>query len=168
MALDLNPNQIGAAQNGTHFEQIYQRAILALQNAVSAFDDAKDVTRLMRTEQDSLVELQASIQNQERAYTNALIELYGTPYTDDIGPGKTYKQGYAGPDFFNFALTDKVEFDFPDMWNYSSKTKWDIEIMDLPRGYEISTDAGISFIPAAVDFEGLNAWINNRPQHRPH
>ncbi len=29
LALDLNPNQIGAAQNGTHFEQIYQRAILA-------------------------------------------------------------------------------------------------------------------------------------------
>ena len=151
LALDLNPNQIGAAQNGTHFEQIYQRAILALQNAVSAFDDAKDVTRLMRTEQDSLVELQNSILNQERAYTNALIEIYGTPYTDDIGPGKTYKQGYAGPDFFNFALTDKVEFDFPDMWNYSSKTKWEIPIMDLPRDYRDRSDTGITFGPVTVD-----------------
>ncbi len=116
----------------------------------------------MRTEQDSLVELQASIQNQERAYTNALIELYGTPYTDDIGPGKTYKQGYAGPDFFNFALTDKVEFDFPDMWNYSSKTKWEIPIMDLPRGYTSWIDEWITFRPAPIDgvTPGADSGVN--------
>ena len=35
------------------------------------------------------------------AYTNALIELYGTPYSDDIGTGKLYPQGYSGPDFFH-------------------------------------------------------------------
>ena len=54
----------------------------------------------MRSEQDSLEDLQTAIDEQERAYTNSLIELYGTPYTDDIGTGKFYPQGYSGPDLF--------------------------------------------------------------------
>src|SRR5690606_41927409 len=52
----------------THFEQIYQRAIRSLNNGVAAFDDAKDVTRLMRSEQDSLAEFQAAVVRQEQAY----------------------------------------------------------------------------------------------------
>ena len=35
---------------------------------------------------------------QELAYNNQLIEIYGTPYPDDIGPGGFYPQGYTGPD----------------------------------------------------------------------
>ena len=160
LALDLNPNQIGAAQNGTHFEQIYQRAILALQNAVSAFDDAKDVTRMMRSEQDSLVELQASILSQERAYTNALIELYGTPYPDDIGPGKTYKQGYAGPDFINFSIVDPAEIDFPTVWNYSTAESWFFPMMDLAPNYATSQDFRITFRQFSPDREyGLGMTV---------
>jgi hypothetical protein len=146
LALDLNPNQIGAAQNGTHFEQIYQRAMLALQNAVSAFDDAKDVTRLMRGEQDSLVSLQASILSQERAYTNALIEIYGTPYPDDIGPGKTYKQGYTGPDFINFSIVDPAEIAFPEVWNYSPADSWFFPMMDLAPDYATTDEFRITFL----------------------
>ena len=156
MAFDLNPNQIGAAQNGTHFEQIYQRAVVALQNAVSAFDDAKDVTRMMRSEQDSLEALQASILSQERAYTNALIEVYGTPYPDDIGPGKTYKQGYAGPDFINYSIVDPSEFDFPDVWNYSSATRWSFPLMNLADNYEFSDDIRITFV--SIDPTNRATW----------
>ncbi|MEI6343185.1 MAG: hypothetical protein WCR07_14635, partial [Verrucomicrobiota bacterium] len=131
LALDINPNQIGGTTGGTHFDQVYQRAIQALKNAQSAFDDAKDVTRLMRSEEDSLSRFQASVLNQERAYTNMLVEIYGTPYPDDVGPGKTYVQGYEGPDFIHYGYVDKADFDFPDLWNLSSKTAWKIPIMDF-------------------------------------
>jgi hypothetical protein len=112
MAFDINPNQVTADSNGTHFEQIYQRAKVALNNAVAAFDDAKDVTRLMRSEQDSLSEIRDGIAKQESAYTQALIELYGTPYADDIGVGKTYKQGYEGPDLLHYGYVDLPEQNF--------------------------------------------------------
>ena len=112
MAFDINPNQVIGDSNGTHFEQIYARAIVALNNAVAAFDDAKDVTRLMRSEQDSLSEVQNGVAKQEASYNHALIELYGTPYTDDIGVGKTYKQDYNGPDLIHFGYVDLPEQSF--------------------------------------------------------
>jgi hypothetical protein len=61
MAMDLNPNAVVGQEGGTHFEQVYERAVRALGNAVGAFNEAKDVTQLMRSEQDSLTELQAQI-----------------------------------------------------------------------------------------------------------
>lgn len=109
VALDINPNTVVGANNNTHFEQIYSRAKVALNNAVAAFDDAKDVTRLMRSEQDSLAGVQAAVAQQELAFNNALIELYGTPYTDDIGPGKTYVQNYAGPDLVHYNYVETPE-----------------------------------------------------------
>lgn len=112
MAFDINPNQVTADGNGTHFEQIYSRATAALNNAVAAFDDAKDVTRLMRSEQDSLTDVNDGIAKQETAYNNSLIELYGTPYADDIGVGKTYKQDYSGPDLIHFGYVDLPEQTF--------------------------------------------------------
>lgn len=132
LVFDVNPNFVVGVPEGTHFEQIYARAIKALGNAVAAFDDAKDVTRLMRSEQDSLVELQNSILQQETAYTNALIELYGTPYPEDVGPGKTYKQGYQGPDLLHYSYVDLPEYDIPEMWSYSNTTSWEFEIKDVP------------------------------------
>ena len=112
LAFDLNPNVVVGPDNGTHFEQIYQRAKTALNNAVLSFDDAKDVTRLMRSEQDSLADFQTAVSKQELAYRNALIELYGTPYSDDIGAGKTWKQGYPGPDLIHFAYVNIPESSF--------------------------------------------------------
>src|SRR4030095_10326734 len=60
---DLNPNG-GTAEGNTPFEQIYTRAKTALQNAVVSFDDAKDVTRLMRSEEDSVADLRAAVDKQ--------------------------------------------------------------------------------------------------------
>ena len=109
IAFDIDPSVVVGTDNGTHFEQIYQRAKKALNNAVASFDDAKDVTRLMRSEQDSLAEFQARVAEQEMAFTHKLIDLYGTPYPEDIGPGKTYPQGYTGPDFYHYMYVDRPE-----------------------------------------------------------
>jgi len=118
VAFDINPSLIvnptgGTPEGVTHFEQIYNRAVAALANASVSFDAAAGVTRLMRSQNDSLADYQASILSQERTYTNMLIEIYGTPYTDDIGPGKTYVQGYSGPDLLHYMYVDNAEL-FPN------------------------------------------------------
>jgi hypothetical protein len=106
VALDIDPNS-----ESTHFEQIYERATIALGNAATAFDSTKGMTQLMRSEEDSLVGLQTSVDEQELAYKYDLIDLYGTPYPDDIGPGKTYKQGYDGPDLYHYMYVDDLGLD---------------------------------------------------------
>ena len=104
LAFDVAPVAVDAGF--THFEQIYDRATKALQNTVTAFNNAKDSTRLLRQQGDSLAAAREVIIEQEQAYTNQLIELYGTPYPDDIGPGKTYVQDYVGPDLLHFGYID--------------------------------------------------------------
>ncbi len=99
LAFDISPTEIDAGK--THFEQIYERAISALQNASAAFINAKDSTQFLRRQEETLAGQRNAIAEQERAFTNQLIEIYGTPYPDDVGPGKTYQQGYTGPDLFH-------------------------------------------------------------------
>ena len=106
---DINPLQVTGANPMTHFEQVYQRAVVALNNAVVAFNDAQNVTEQMRSEEDSLADLQAGVLAQETAYNNQLIELYGTPYTDDLGPGKTYPQNFTGPDLIHFTYVENPD-----------------------------------------------------------
>ncbi len=136
LVFDINPNTVPATAEGSHFEQIYNRALQALNNAVASFDDAKDVTRLMRSEENTLAEFRNTVARQEHAYNMALIDLYGTPYPDDIGPGKTYRQGYAGPDFLHYAYVDLPEIDFPDLWGYSNSTEFSFELKNLPENWE--------------------------------
>ena len=81
-----------------HYEQIYERAMKALNNAAGAFHQAARMTRCLRNQENQVDDFNTAIVDQERAYRNQLIEIYGTPYEGDIGPGKTYAQGYDGPD----------------------------------------------------------------------
>ena len=142
LAFDINANSVVGSEPQTHFEQVYARAKSVLNNAVVAFDDAKDVTRLMRSEQDSLEDFQTSVDIQELAFKNTLIELYGTPYTDDIGPGKTWKQGYDGPDLVHYAYVDYVELPFPSLWSYANAgdTEFRIDIQNHPLDWFNNTE----------------------------
>ena len=106
---DINPLEVTGPNPKAHFEQIYDRAVGALNNAVVAFNDAQNVTQIMRSEQDSLTDFQAGYTNQETAYNNELIELYGSPYPDDMGPGKTYPQDYSGPDLMHYMYVENPD-----------------------------------------------------------
>jgi len=128
LALDIDPNVVVGTDNGTHFEQIYGRAKVALNNAVVSFDDAKDITRMMRAEQNSLTDYKAQVANQELSYNNALIELYGTPYPDDIGAGKTFSQGYTGPDLMHYAYVDQPEYKHPTLVNMQTVFRVDTQL----------------------------------------
>ncbi len=159
LVFDLNPNLVVGVIGGTHFEQVYQRATAALNNAVVAFDGAKDVTSLMRSEQDSLADFQTSLAQQELSYTNGLIEIYGTPYPDDIGPGKLYKQGYSGPDLIHYSYVDLPEYDLPELWSYSNTHSWSFGIQDVPFGWATSqfTDVNLPIVPASTNNPARNA-----------
>lgn len=164
---DINPTLVVGAEPQTHFEQIYARALAALRNALAAFDDAKDVTRLMRSEQDSLAEFRTLVNRQELAYTNQLIELYGTPYPDDIGPGKTYRTGYTGPDLVHYMYVDLAELTTP-LLDPTSDSEWRIDTQTFVANW-VDASSGISdfnFITKArvngIDL-GLdpNPWASN-------
>ena len=159
LAFDINPSRVTGADPATHFEQIYERAQGALNNAVASFDDAKDVTRLMRSEQDSLVDLQARINQQEVAYENALIEIYGTPYPDDIGPGRTYKQGYTGPDLFHFTYVETPEIVFPELWNHTEATTFNLDLSDVPSDWTGTLYQDFEFITKTDDTDNYEAFL---------
>jgi hypothetical protein len=99
----------GVDEGKTHFDQVYERATSALANAVAAFDRAKTATQLLRSQEESLDNQRDAILTQERAFEAQLIDLYGTPYADDIGPGKLYAQGYSGPDLLHYMYVDLPE-----------------------------------------------------------
>jgi hypothetical protein len=105
---DIDPAAIDAGQ--THFEQVYDRAVQATYNACVAFDHARNATLHLREQSDSTADLEEALAENEIDYHNRLVEIYGYPYPDDIGPGKTYPQGYDGPDLINWQILDLENF----------------------------------------------------------
>lgn len=131
LVLDINPNLVtGAAPKG-HFEQLYERTVNTLENAALAFEEAGNMSTAIRSEGNSLEGIKASIQDNERELTTRLIEIYGTPYTDDIGPGKTYIQDYAGPDLLHYMYVDMPEYTFPEDTGEGGRT-FEISLPGLP------------------------------------
>jgi len=159
IAFDINPQEVAGHDGHTHFEQTLERAMGALNNAVVSFDDTKDMTRLMRSEQDSLADLQTSIDKEELAYTHTLIELYGTPYADDIGPGKTYIQGYQGPDLLHYSYVDLPETVFPSLWSYQEELEWELEINDVSDKF-VAPAAGLDAAASGGGAVELILWIS--------
>lgn len=105
IAFDIDPNLLRAGKS--HYEQIYDRSLAAVLNAKGAFDQAAKMTRLLRNQENQVSDANIKIQDQERAFTYQLIDLYGSPYPGDVGPGKTYVQGYTGPDLANWFVIDR-------------------------------------------------------------
>jgi hypothetical protein len=101
---DIDPLDLD--QGGSHFEQILARAETALKNAQNVFDAVQDANRILRQQQANANNFQAAAISQEADYKRRLIEIYGYPYSDDIGTGKTYPSGYDGPDLYHYMYVD--------------------------------------------------------------
>jgi len=110
---DIDPSQVNTGdspvESKTHFEQVFERAETALDNAVEAWDFANQLNRMLRFNQDSTEDLTANAKATERDFKNRLIEIYGYPYADDIGPGGAYPAGYDGPDLYHYMYIDILE-----------------------------------------------------------
>jgi hypothetical protein len=55
------------------------------------------------------VDFNRNVEDREVDFKNRLIEIFGYPYADDIGPGKTYETGYDGWDRYHFTYVDPSE-----------------------------------------------------------
>ena len=93
LSFDLDPTQ---GQN--LFDQVYTRAVAALNNAKVTFDNANQFNNMIRQVANSSADFQKSVTEQDLSYRNQLIEIYGTPYEGTIGSGKAFPAGYQGPD----------------------------------------------------------------------
>ncbi len=105
IAFDISPARMQAGES--HYEQIYGRALRSVLNARGSFDQAARMTRLLRNQENQLADQHTAIEDQEGAFDGQLTEIYGRPYAGDIGPGKTYPQGYVGPDLINWNVIDR-------------------------------------------------------------
>lgn len=104
---DIDPSQVDAGN--THFEQIFQRALSAMHNVIRVWDYANDLNRMLRFNQDSIDDMTDNVIAGERDYSNRLIEIFGYPYADDIGPGGLYPADYNGPDLYHYMYVDVME-----------------------------------------------------------
>jgi len=100
----IDPGLLTAGQ--TYFEQIYARAVAAMNNAIAVFNHANEPTQLLRQQQDSLTDFQRNVNERLNDFTNRLIEIFGYPYNEDIGGGGAYPIGYVGPDLYHFNYVD--------------------------------------------------------------
>jgi hypothetical protein len=114
IAFDIDPyfasslgQELSRYQGMSHFAQIYDRALRALNNAAGAFNQAGVMTASLRDQTNSVDDYTADIAVQETAYVNQLIDIYGRPYSGDVGPGKLYAQGYTGPDLMHWFIVDR-------------------------------------------------------------
>ena len=105
IAFDISPTELKAGK--AHFEQIYERALRATLNAKGAFNQAARMSRLLRNQENQISDSTTAYVDQEGAFVSQLIDLFGAPYSGDIGVGKTYAQDYAGPDLYNFYVVDR-------------------------------------------------------------
>ena len=101
---DISPPEVDAGK--THFEQIYERAVQSLNNAIVVFDHANKHSQMLRRQQDALENFQNNVEDREADFNNRLIEIFGYPYEDDIGLGCIYPSGYDGPDILHCSYVD--------------------------------------------------------------
>ncbi len=102
LTFDIDPPSLDTSSTGISgqpmFDQVYGRAVTALRNAKTTFDNANRIENLIRNVANNQAEFQNKIFEQDLAYRNQLIEIYGSPYAGTIGSGKAYPAGYQGPD----------------------------------------------------------------------
>src|SRR5690606_36428365 len=77
-----------------------------LRNAVSIWDYANQLSNQLSRTQQSADDLYADSVEAETDFANQLIEIFGYPDADDIGPASTYPAGYDGPDLYHYMYVD--------------------------------------------------------------
>jgi hypothetical protein len=103
--MDFEPALAGPG-GSSQFEQLSYRAEQAIQNAYHIFDNANDHSNRLRMQGVSAHDFSKQTFEQDRDYRNRLIEIFGTPYSGQIGPGKLYPTGYTGPDLALYMYVD--------------------------------------------------------------
>ena len=89
-----------------HFDQVYERALKAMKNALDVFNHANQINNMLRQVAATSEQFAQDAAEQDLDFRNRLIEVFGTPYEGTIGPGKAYPSGYTGPDLYLYNYVD--------------------------------------------------------------
>jgi hypothetical protein len=103
--MDFDPVLAGPG-GSSQFEQMAARAEQAITNAFHIFEHANLNSNRLRMQGVSANDFSKQTYEQDRDYRNRLIEIFGTPYSGQIGPGKLYPTGYSGPDLALYMYVD--------------------------------------------------------------
>jgi hypothetical protein len=105
-SLDVTDPTTAPGEGQKLFDQMYTRAVVALDNARTTFDNANQLNNMIRQVANSEQAFRDKVYQQDLSYRNQLIEIFGTPYDGTIGSGKAYPAGYQGPDTMLYMYVD--------------------------------------------------------------
>jgi len=157
LLFDIDPAQVDAGK--THFEQIYERAAQALDSAVSVWDYANELNRMLRFNQDDVQKMRENAHSTEVDFKNRLIEIFGYPYPEDISPGGSYPEGYDGPDLYHYMCIDPKKL--PGL-GYDLDDGNPGSILRFTARYT-PVDSGISFLGLDENSEGIDELCRDNP-----
>ena len=115
---DISPVAVETGES-SHFEQILARAETSLQNAHDILDRAQIYASRLRQLEAFAANNADACEEEEQTYTDQLIAIFGYPFSGDIGPGKTYAQGYDGPDLYHYTWIDYEDYGITSVGGYS-------------------------------------------------
>jgi len=113
LTFDFDPFYNGISwERRSHFEQLYDRAVRAMESAQAIWDNANEPRNMLRQVGNSEVEFRNSTFQEDLSYRNQLIQIFGKPYEGTIGSGKLYPAGYEGPDvaLFMYVPTRQINY----------------------------------------------------------
>jgi hypothetical protein len=145
-AIDPNFLTVGSGTQGQKFfDQIYAKAVDALNNAKATFDNASQYNNEIRQVANTETDFRNKVYEEDLAYRNQLIEIFGTPYAGTIGSGKLYPAGYQGPDLalYSYVKVNNV--------NDSTVPKASLAYLNNLQDQTTGSDARL--------FEGGGIWI---------
>ncbi|MBX3745560.1 MAG: hypothetical protein KF833_09655 [Verrucomicrobiae bacterium] len=93
----------------THFEQVYGRALQALQNAEVTFNRASALSSELRKQQNSVSDYSVAVAGQEMDFRNQLLGIFGYPHAGNLGAGRPFPANYDGPDLTFWMYVDTLD-----------------------------------------------------------
>ncbi|MFW5855170.1 MAG: hypothetical protein ACOCW9_07545, partial [Thermodesulfobacteriota bacterium] len=82
MPFDISAGEIDEVK--THFEQIYDRAVLAISNATTVFNYAVNSAQELRKQSNTIGDYQKQVAERRHDYMSRLIELFGKPESNEF------------------------------------------------------------------------------------
>lgn len=138
---DLDPALVDKGYS--HFDQVYGRAVTAMQSAYAVLQRASLAGANLRRQDVSLETFRYEVEKREQEFGAQLVDLYGRPYPDDIGPTGAYATGYTGPDLLHFNYIDRDLFnpaDAGEVTNVTFHAKYSITGDSLDTLSPVGTD----------------------------
>ncbi len=153
---DISPAGIDAGKS--HFEQIYERALATLNNAQTALEHAQGAAQRLRRMASSFNNyVTDTVARNERNTRDRLLEILGTPYAEDIGPGGSYPDGYTGPDLYHFMYTDIDAVS--NQTNFLTSITLALPVM--PSGYEATPENAGTPLNTTNNLTPITFMVNN-------